>query len=178
MLLRFFRGLFGAKPVSSVKSGTAAPVFSLPGMDGKSHSLADALKKGPVLAAFFKVTCPVCQFTFPFLERMYETYGGGKASFWAVSQDDASDTKEFCEEFGIKFPALIDEDGFPASNKYGLTNVPSIFLIAPNGKLVSSSVGFDRAALETMAAEMARYSGMPAQPLFRPGEVVPDYKPG
>ena len=87
-------------------------------------SLADALAKGPVLAAFFKVSCPTCQFTFPFLERMYEMFGGENFTFWAISQNDAEDTREFLEKYGVRFPALLDEKGYPASNQYGLTNVP------------------------------------------------------
>jgi peroxiredoxin len=164
--------------MSTVQAGKAAPAFTLPGLDGKNVSLAEALKKGPAVAAFFKVSCPVCQFTFPFLQRIYEICGGGKMTVWGISQDDAADTKEFCGEFGIKFPALVDGEGYPTSNQYGLTNVPSIFLIAPDGKVTATSIGFDKAVLEQIAAEAARASGKPAAPLFRPGEVVPDFKPG
>lgn len=164
--------------MTKVLAGTGAPNFTLPGMDGQHHALGDALKQGPVVAAFFKISCPVCQFTFPFLERLYETYGGDKVTFWGVSQDDAHDTKEFCDEYGVKFPALIDEDGYPASNQYGLTNVPTIFLIAPDGRVVVSCVGFSKADLEKISDEIARATGRPAAPLFHAGEVVPDFKPG
>ena len=164
--------------MSKVQAGNAAPVFALGGVDGAKHSLAEALKKGPVLAAFFKVGCPVCQFTFPFLERIYESYGDGKVSFWGVSQDNAHDTREFLDEYGVKFPALIDADGYKVSKQYGLTNVPTIFLIEPNGKVHTASVGFAKKDLETMAAEIAKTSGRTPQALFRPSEKVPEYRPG
>jgi peroxiredoxin len=170
--------LFGGKHSGALTPGTPAPEISLKDTSGKSQSLEAALKKGPVLAAFFKVSCPVCQFTFPFLERMYETYGDSKMTFWGISQDDARDTREYAQEFGAKFPMLLDEKGYPASNQYGLTNVPSIFLISPDGNIQVSSVGFSKADLERIAAEAARATGKPAQPLFKPGEVIPDYKPG
>ena len=164
--------------MSKVQAGTLAPSFALPSTNGNQCSLTDALKKGPVLAAFFKVSCPVCQFTFPFLQRLYENYGDSRVTFWGISQDDASDTLEYAKEFGVKFPSLIDGEGYPASNQYGLTNVPSVFLIAPDGKVLATSIGFDKAALEKMATEIASASGKPLKPLFRPGEVVPDFKPG
>jgi peroxiredoxin len=164
--------------MSAIISGDSAPEFELTGTDGKTYSLAAALREGPVLAAFFKVSCPTCQFTFPFLERIYETYGDGKMQVWAVSQNDARDTRDFCEEFEISFPALIDDDGYPASNAYGLTNVPSIFLIGQDGKVQVSCVGFSREDLETMAAAAAQAGGKPAQTLFAPSEVIPDHKPG
>ncbi|MFZ0213626.1 MAG: TlpA disulfide reductase family protein [Candidatus Acidiferrales bacterium] len=164
--------------MSKIQPGQSAPAFALTGMDGQKHSLADALKKGPVLAAFFKISCPVCQFTFPFLERMYESYGGGKVSFWGVSQDNAADTKEFLAEFGVKFQTLLDADGYKVSKQYGLTNVPTIFLIQPDGKVQTACVGFAKKELETMAAQMAAASGKTPQPVFRPGEQIPEYRPG
>ncbi len=165
--------------MTKVVPGKNAPAFTLPGLDGqKKYSLTEALKEGPVVAAFFKIACPICQFTLPFLERVYETYGDSKVTFWGISQDDARDTRDFSKELGIKFPTLIDEDGYPVSNQYGLTNVPTLLLIGPDGKAMVSTTGFDKAALEKINAEVARYSGKPEQPLFRPGEIVPDYKPG
>lgn len=158
--------------------GEIAPAISLKTTDGKSIKLSDALKKGPVLAAFFKVSCPVCQFTFPFLERMFETYGDSKFTFLGISQDDVAETQEFNTDFGVKFPVLIDEAGYPASNQYGLTNVPTIFLISPDGTIRESSVGFSKSDLERIAAGAARATGKGATALFKPGEVIPDYKPG
>ncbi|SRR5712692_1547304 len=163
--------------MTKVLAGHQAPSFALNGVNGRGFSLGDALQRGPVVAAFFKISCPVCQFTFPFLERLYNAYGSD-ASFWAISQDDARDTKEFCEEYGVTFPALLDEDGYPVSNQYGLTNVPTVFLIAPDGTVKVSSVGFSRADLEQISAELARHTKKPPATIFRPGEVVPEDKPG
>ena len=177
-LKNFFRKASGAKHAGALTAGTQAPEIALSSATGQKLSLADTLKKGPVLAAFFKVSCPTCQFAMPFIERIYETYGDAKFSVWGVSQNDAADTRDFLKEYGVKFPTLIDDDGFVASNEYGLTNVPSIFLITPDGKIKTSSVGFGKADLEAMAAEAARASNKPAKPLFKPGEVIPDYKPG
>jgi len=164
--------------MGALPTGGTAPAFSLKNLNGSQASLAEALKKGPVLAAFFKVNCPTCQFTFPFLERLFETYGDAKFTLWGISQNDAADTREFCKEFGIKFPVLVDGHGYPASNDYGITNVPTLFLISPEGKIQQTSVGFVKADLEKLAPEAARATGNPAVPLFKPGEVIPESKPG
>jgi peroxiredoxin len=164
--------------MAALGPGTTAPGILLKDSEGKAMSLADALKKGPVLAAFFKVSCPTCQFTFPFLERLYEMYGGGNVTFLGISQNDAADTREFMREFGAKLPVLIDDRGYPASNHYGLTNVPTLFWIAPDGRIGLTSIGFAKADLERIGAEAARATGKREQPLFKPGEVIPDYKPG
>ncbi len=164
--------------MTKIVAGQRAPDFTLAGMNGQRFSLSQALQKGPVVAAFFKITCPVCQFSLPFLERLAQAYGSSKVTFWAISQDDARDTKEFCEEYGLHFPALLDEEGYPASNKYGLTNVPTLFLIAPDGKVQVSSVGFSKADIEKISAELGRYLNRPPAPAFLSGEAIPDYKPG
>jgi peroxiredoxin len=164
--------------MAKVRSGNKAPDFELKDLEGNSASLAEALRRGPVVAAFFKVSCPVCQFTFPFLERLFQAYGSDRTTFWAISQDDAADTREFCAEYGVTFPALMDEDDYPASNEYGLTNVPTYYLIAPDGTIKVDSVGFGKKALETISEELARFLGRPVAPVFQPDEIVPDSKPG
>lgn len=164
--------------MAALGTGAKAPSFSLANTSGQTMSLGDALRKGPVLAAFFKISCPVCHFTFPFLERMYEAYGDSKFTFWGISQDNARDTRDFMKEFGVKFPVLLDDSRFTASNQYGLTNVPSVFLIGRDGRIEISSVGFAKADLEAAAAAAAKAAGTPAAPLFAPGEVIPEYKPG
>jgi peroxiredoxin len=165
-------------PVTTIEVGQSAPGFSLNALDGKNYSLASLLERGPVVLAFFKISCPVCQFTFPFLQRLFERYGDEGVSFVGVSQDDARSTKEFNQEYGVKFPTLVDDHGYPASNAYGLTNVPTIFLIAPDGSVKVQCMGFSKPDLEKIAAELAQHRAITLAPLFRQNEVVPDYKPG
>lgn len=162
----------------AIKAGMPAPAFTLADGDGKGYSLSDALRNGPVLAAFFKISCPVCQFTFPFLQRIYEANGDSRVSIWGISQDNPADTREFLHEFGVKFPALIDAQGYKVSNQYGLTNVPSIFLIEPGGEIRTASIGFTKRDVENIASEIAKASGKAAQPVFRPGEKIPEHRPG
>ena len=161
----------------TIQARDKAPLFNLRDAAGSEYSLAEELRKGPVLAAFFKISCPVCQFTFPFLERMFKMYGEN-ATFLAISQDDALDTREFCQEYGVTFPALIDDKGYTVSNNYGLTNVPSVFLIGADGIVKVTSIGFDKEKLEAISAELAAVAKRPAAALFRTGEIVPSYKPG
>jgi peroxiredoxin len=167
------------EPMTHIVAGNMAPEFSLKSLDGKEYSLNDLLHRGPLVAAFFKISCPVCQFTFPFLERLYKRYSGDGVTFLGISQDDARDTRDFAKEFGVTFPMLIDdENGYVVSNAYGLTNVPTIFLIDTGGTVRVSSMGFDKKDLETIAAELARRRKIALAPLFRPDEVVPINKPG
>lgn len=165
--------------MTHVVAGHTAPGFSLKGLDGKIYSLEALREKGPVVAAFFKISCPVCQFTFPFLQRLYQRYGDDVA-FLGISQDDAKAAAGFAREYGATFPMVLDEKekGYPASNAYGLTNVPTIFLIDADGQVRVSSMGFVKADLEKIAAELAERRRIAPSALFRPNESVPENKPG
>ena len=166
--------------MTNIVAGNLAPAFSLKALDGKEYSLGKVLEQGPVVAGFFKISCPVCQFTFPYLERLYKRYGGGGVTFLGISQDDSRSTKDFAKEYGVTFPMLLDEKqkGYVASNAYGLTNVPTIFLIEPDGTVKISCMGFDKKDLESMAAYLAERKKIPRAALFRADESVPAQKPG
>ena len=164
--------------MTHIVAGNAAPDFSLKGLNARDYSLHPLLEKGPVVAAFFKSSCPVCQFTFPFLERLYKTYGGPGNTILAISQDHARDTAGFVAEFGLTLPVALDGKTYPASNAYGLTNVPTIFLIDTDSTVKVVCNGFDKKGLEDIAAFFADRQKIAAAPLFRPNEKVPDHKPG
>lgn len=165
--------------MTHIVAGNTAPEFSLKALDNKEYSLNSLVERGPVVAAFFKISCPVCQFTFPFLERLHKRYGGDGVTFIGISQDDARSTTKFAKEYGVTFPILIDdEDGYVVSNAYGLTNVPTIFLIDTDGAVKVSSMGFDKKDLEKIAGELAERKKISLAPLFRHDEVVPANKPG
>jgi cytochrome c biogenesis protein CcmG, thiol:disulfide interchange protein DsbE len=166
--------------MTHVSAGQTAHDFSLKALDGKSYSLEELRGKGPVVAAFFKISCPVCQFTFPFLERLHQRYGGDKVTFLGVSQDDAKATASFARDYGATFPMALDEKekGYPASNAYGLTSVPTIFLIDTDGTVRVSSMGFVKNDLERIAAELAERRRITPAPLFRANESVPANRPG
>jgi peroxiredoxin len=166
------------REMTHIVTGNIAPDFSLKSLDGQDFSLASAKARGPVVAAFFKVSCPVCQFTFPFLDRIYKRYGSPEVAIVGISQDDAAATKQFMAQHGVTFPVLLDGQGYPVSNAYGLTSVPTIFLIETDGSVKVSTMGFDKQGLENIAREFAaRKKEVPAA-LFLPTEQVPAHKPG
>ena len=165
-------------PLTNIVAGNKAPGFSLKSLGGKEYSLDKLLEKGPAVVAFFKISCPVCQFTFPFLQRIAERYAGDSVTVIGVSQDNAADTKAFNKEYGVTFPTLLDGPGYPVSNAYGLYTVPTIFLIEPDGKVKVGCMGFDKADLEKIAAELSQRRKIAATPLFRADETVPANKPG
>lgn len=163
----------------ALEAGVHAPDINLSFADGSRFSLREALKKGPVVAAFFKVSCPVCQFAFPYLDRIYRAYSkSGKFSFVGISQDNATDTEAFNRRFGVTFPVLLEEKGYAVSNAYKLTNVPTVFMIAPDGEIEFSSVSWSKADMQELGRKLANVNSTAPATIFPAGESVPEYKPG
>ena len=165
--------------MAALTPGKTAPDFSLPAMNGSKFSLREALSRGPVLAAFFKISCPVCQFAVPVLERVYRAQGNKNVTIVGISQNEAKDTAAFAQEYGVTFPILLDDTtAFPVSNAYGLTNVPTIFWIGQDGEIDLSSVGWSRNDIEEINRKAAEANGEALTPFFRPNEDVPEFRAG
>ena len=153
-----------------LKVGARAPSFKLSGLGGEVRSLEDLLAAGALVLAFYKASCPVCQFTLPYLDRISK---GGGLQFLAVSQDDAGTAGRFSSEYGITFATLLDtaDSGYAASNAFGISSVPSCFLVEKTGEVSWATEGWEKSEIEALA----RRAG--ATP-FKPGEYVPEWKAG
>jgi peroxiredoxin len=169
----------GGRTMAALTTGTKAPDFELKTLDGKRFSLSEALARGPVALAFFKVSCPVCQYAFSFLERLHKAYRQKGCTLVGVSQDDAKETAAFNKEFGVTFPVLLDDlSKYPVSNAYGLTNVPTLFWISADRNIEVSSVGWVKADFEQVSRKMARAGKIAITSVFKPGEEVADFRAG
>ena len=90
---------------------------------------------------------------------------------YGISQDDDRATQAFNREFGITFPTLLDASGYPASNAYEISHVPSMFLVERDGTISWSLEGFSRRDLDQVGR---KFGVVP----FLPGEQVPEWKAG
>ena len=166
--------------MAALATGTKAPEFELKGLDGKPFYLGDELGRGAVVLVFFKVSCPTCQYALPFFERLHKSYGRNGFTLVGVSQNDAKETAAFNnKELGVTFPVLLDDPrSYAASNSYGLTNVPTIFWIAPDGDIEISSVGWVRQEMEEFNQRAAQALSEATKPLFLPEEHIADFRAG
>ncbi len=160
-----------------LQSGARAPEFRLPVAGGGEQTLASLLASGPVLLAFYKVSCPTCQYTFPYLQRLASRGAlrreGDPLQVVGVAQDGERSVAEFSGAYRITFPSLLDEQssGYAVSNAYGIRTVPSLFLVGQDGEVASSVSGFVRAGIAGIGEQFG-------VTVFDPGEQVPDVRPG
>ena len=166
--------------MAALVTGTLAPDFRLSTLEGKQVSLYQLLKRGPVMLAFFKVSCPVCQYAFPLYERMAKAHKSSPASFLGVCQNGPSEAKAFARDYGVSFPIAIDDEAnrYAVSNAYGLTNVPTLFYITPGGEIEVSSVGWSKADVDDVNAKLAALGNEKPPVLWRKGEAIQDFRAG
>jgi len=138
-----------ARTRKPLAAGDKVPDLHLPRLEGGDQSL---LSGTPRVLAFFKISCPTCQFTLPFLDRLHP-----HVRIYGISQNDATDTREFNDAFNLTFPTLLDpeDDDFPASNTFGITHVPTIFLIEPDGTIGRVIDGWNKREMEQLGAVRA-----------------------
>ena len=152
-----------------LSAGAKAPGFTLTDISGKKHTLGEMLERGPVLLALYKISCPTCQLTLPYLERMVT----GSLQVIGISQDDERGTHRFLKTHSLTIPALLDreEDRYQVSNAFGITHVPSLFLVEADGTISLATAGFVKRDLEAIG----RRAGV--EP-FHADDHVPEWKAG
>lgn len=157
--------------------GTVAPDFEMKMLDGGKVSLFEALNNGPVLLIFYKESCPTCQLTLPFIQRLYHVAGiNRKMSFWAISQDEVEETRRFIGENGLEFPVLRDEHPYPLSLRYELRFVPTFYIVDESRVIDMADFGFSKPTLNAIAERLqVENDGT----LFGPDyKELPSYRPG
>lgn len=152
-----------------LKAGLKAPDFTLADASGAPHSLSGVLARGPALIALYKVSCPVCQLTFPFLERISQ----GSVQVLGISQDDDRATRKFQKTYAPAVTMLLDpeREDFPVSNAFAISHVPSLFLVEQDGTISLAAEGFVKSDLEAIGNRAGA-------PPFRAEDRVPDWKAG
>ena len=151
-------------------AGATAPQVALRDLDGKAVALDALTAEGPVLLAFYKGSCPVCQMTLPFLERAREN---GAVRIVCVSQDGAAETKEFAEAFRLRMTMMMDarSDGYPASNAFGISHVPTMFQVEPDGAVSHAWTGWSKSDMESLGERLG-------VEVIQAGDPVPPFRPG
>jgi peroxiredoxin len=154
-----------------LKAGSRAPEIAAADVRGVPQSLSSLLIRtaGPVLVAFYKVSCPTCQYTFPFLQR----FADRGLTVVGVSQDGVAATEAFAKRYSLQFPMWLDlaGSGYAASNAYQISHVPSLFLLSAEGTIEHAVEGFSREDLEAMGGRIgfAPFTVNEAIPAFKPG---------
>lgn len=122
--------------------GDTAPAFSLPGSDGKTHTLADYKGKFVVLAWYPKAFTGGCTAECKAFTSSGEAIKQFNVAYFMASVDDAETNKKFAEQEQANFPMLSDP-AKKVADAYGVLRTPGTgfaqrwtFYIGPDGKIL------------------------------------------
>lgn len=125
--------------------GSAAPDFSLPGVDGKTHSLSD-YSSSPVLAVIFACNhCPISQMYEQRIQQLFDAYKSKGVAVVVIQPNDpnalrideldSSDTSDTLDEMKIRvawkhltYPYLYDGETQSVTRAYGPQATPHVFI--------------------------------------------------
>lgn len=119
------------------KKFKAAPLFSLPLLDGVQYTLGND-KKQWTLVDFWGTWCAPCREEHPALQKLYQRTKNGQMPKLNVitiaSRDREPDVKAYMQEFKYSFPVAMSDHQIEKA--YHVSSWPSKFLISPQGKFV------------------------------------------
>jgi peroxiredoxin len=132
--------------------GTPAPDFNLPGIDGKTYSLADFKDNKALAIIFTAVHCPTAEVYEGRIKKLVADYGPRGVGFVVIQPnspkalrldemgytdlgDSLEDMKIRAEHRQFNFPFLYDGETQTVSRKYGPVATPHLFLFDAQRKL-------------------------------------------
>src|ERR1035441_5847871 len=139
----------GQHPILAI--GTQAPGFSLPGIDGKVHTLAEY--QDPILVVMFICNhCPTSQLYEGRMKKLVEDYSAKGVGFVAINPNDPkavqlselgyTDVSDSLEEMKVRadyrhfnFPYLWDGATQSVTEAYGAQATPHVFIFDKDRKL-------------------------------------------
>ncbi len=149
-LLTFSASAQNAHPILPL--GSSAPDFSLPGVDGKIHSLTD-YASSPVLVVVFTCNhCPIAQMYEQRIQQLEADYRDRGVAVVAIQPNDpkairideldSSDISDTLDEMKIRvayknlhYPYLYDGETQSVARAYGPQATPHVFIFDKDRKL-------------------------------------------
>ncbi|WP_162842743.1 TlpA disulfide reductase family protein [Mucilaginibacter pineti] len=127
------------------KSETGKPVadFTLNNAQGKPVNFKD-LKGKYILIDFWASWCGPCKQSFPHMKEIYSKFKGDKFEIYSISID--KNKPDWIKELKAQqLPWIQGIDDKSIAHKYfGVTAVPTTFLISPDGKIIMKEIGFSQ----------------------------------
>jgi peroxiredoxin len=144
-----------ANPLSlaALDVGDQAPPFVLTDMNRNYVFSKNIYGKGWVLVDFYATWCEACNEELPYLEDLFIRRGGDEFQVVVMATDSegTGTVKPFFE--ARPTPLLVLLDRYQKSvESFGVTELPTVFLIDPQGFIAYRSSGYHQGLIEEIEA--------------------------
>ncbi|MGQ9508369.1 MAG: TlpA disulfide reductase family protein [Thermodesulfobacteriota bacterium] len=131
-----------------------APDFTLKTIKGQEITLS-SLKGKVILLDFWATWCGPCKESIPHLIAIYKDFQNKGVEVIGLSMDRGEEKiiHNFVNSFDIPYPILIAPDDL--AKKYGVTGLPTTFLIDKEGKVRDRIVGFNTAIAQKIVTQIS-----------------------
>lgn len=130
----------GAVPLQLVPGKPPAADFSLPDIEGRTHTLKQYAGR-VVVANFWATWCPPCRAEIPSMQRAWQKLEPEGIAMLALHVGgDAEQIWAFLAEFGVTFPVLIDATG-SVSKAWQTIGLPTTFVVDQEGRKALRAIG-------------------------------------
>lgn len=126
---------------TTVEGDFTLPIVGSEGFTGGNLTLS-SFRGSVVVLEFIKPSCPFCQKTAPFMEKLYAEYAKRGVVFIAIAGpwDSPAAVGEFIQRYNSSLTYVYDSRG-QVFQKYGVKAVPTLFVLSKGGTVSSSYVG-------------------------------------
>ena len=111
--------------------------------EGTKHRLSEYVGHGQyVLIDFWASWCSPCIASFPFMKQLHATYKDRGLHIIGVSSDtDRNAWLKALDKHQLPWTALLSPDKKGSARElYGVTGIPTVILISPDGKIISTDL--------------------------------------
>jgi peroxiredoxin len=159
--------------------GAKAPDFDLPLEGGGYQELRDIVHPGGGIVVFFKTECETSVMLLSHIGPLARALEAEDRLFLAVAQNEASEVAALRKERGLAFPIALERPPYSASTAYGVSTVPTMFVIDGARVIAERVEGFLKSEVLALGAavEQALALGDVPPVLDRPDE-LPELRPG
>jgi thiol-disulfide isomerase/thioredoxin len=142
LLALFFFLLSLAQGVFGLDIGDRAPSFANPDLHNRHQLSKEYLGQGWLILDFFATDCAGCEKELPVLERLQGELAPARLKIlvFATDLDGASVVGPYFQSRSTSLTVLLDRYRV-ATKKYGVSEIPSLFLVDPAGLIVYKQVG-------------------------------------
>ena len=131
-----------------------APDFTLTDTNGKEHTLKDY--RGRVVVLDFGATwCPPCILAMPEVQALHERFEDKPVTVLGVNCWETGDMAAFMQQNQYDYTMLVEGDR--VAGQYGVSSIPTFFVIGVDGKILMREVGFRPGMGERAGAIIERH---------------------